>query len=174
MLYCYCGLKIPVDFKNPETPGDSGKDCSNRSSPPGSNPVPRRTTDLLLVLAGTLLVFFGAAHTALVVAGKPETANITFCRQVSIVGNRDSSRNSNRYELEYAFAVNGQQYTGSATKILPVGSHLQQTVTVLYLPFWPRFNAEKTGVGLTGPAGLAVGLLIVAVGVRSITHVGSN
>jgi hypothetical protein len=116
----------------------------------------------LMLLVGALLIFIGAGHMALAVAGKTVTAQVTGYEQRLFVNNDESTRNPSRYQLDYSFSADGKRYTGSVTRVFSGGSQMRKTLAVRYLPFWPHINAEDSG-GLS-PVGLAVtgaGVLII-------------
>jgi hypothetical protein len=123
--------------------------------------------DLLMIPAAVILILLGIGQMALPVVGSTTTAQVTRYEQKYIIDNDESSRNSSRYKLEYQFSVNGERYTGSVTRVFPGGSHMRQTISVRYLPFWPNVNAEDTGtVGLEGPVMMGLGILLLVLEVK--------
>ncbi|MDP3059000.1 MAG: hypothetical protein Q8N36_06040, partial [bacterium] len=95
--------------------------------------------------------------------GKTIKASVTAYEQQAIVNNDISTRDSRRYRVEYQFTVNGVRYTGSVTRLFEGGSHIRQTISVRYLPFWPHVNAEDSDeVGLIGPIMIGLGALLLA------------
>ncbi len=121
-----------------------------------------------MIPVAIILVLLGIGSAALTVVGSTTTAEVTDYEQVMFDNNDDSSRNPNRYKLEYQFSVNGERFTGSVTRVFPGGSHMRQTLQVRYLPFWPQVNAEDGG--MAGPAGLimiGIGVVLLVLGVKN-------
>jgi hypothetical protein len=133
------------------------------ASPAKSLTTPRKKgLSALMLLVGALLIFIGAGHMALAVAGKTVTAQVTGYEQRLFLNNDESTRNPSRYRLDYAFSADGKRYTGSVTRVFSGGSQTRKALSVRYLPFWPHINAEDSG-GLS-PVGLAVagaGVLLI-------------
>ncbi|HNW03843.1 MAG TPA: zinc-ribbon domain-containing protein [Oscillospiraceae bacterium] len=130
-------------------------------------PLKKGIMEYLMLPAAVILILIGIGHMALAVAGRPVTAQVTGCERALILNNDDSTRNPNRYKLEYRFSANGEQYTGSVTRVFEGGSQMRKTLPVRYLPFWPHVNAEDgAGMGLVGPAAAGLGVLVLALAVR--------
>ncbi len=122
----------------------------------------------LLLPIAVLLILLGIGYMALAVTGKPITAQVIDYEQVLFINNDDSTRNPSRYKLDYQFAINGERYTGSVTRIFQGGSHMRQTIMVRYLPFWPHVNAEDSGgASLAGPIMTGAGILLLVFEVKS-------
>lgn len=123
--------------------------------------------DLLMIPVAIILVLLGIGSVALTVASNTTTAQVTGYEQMLFINNDDSTRNPSRYKLEYQFDVGGERYIGSVTRVFPGGSHIRQTITVRYFPFWPRMNAEDGGTaGLTGPIMTGLGVLLLVITVK--------
>lgn len=115
-----------------------------------------------MIPVAIILILLGIGSMALVVAGRTVTTQVTGYEQVLYLNNDDSTRNPSRYKLEYRFSVNGELYTGSVTRVFSGGSHMRQTISVRYLPFWPHVNAEDSGgVNPAGPVTLGTGILLL-------------
>ena len=129
--------------------------------------------DLLVIPAAIILLLMGIGYMALMLLGGTITAQVTGYEQVLILKNDDSTRNPSRYKLEYRFAVNNERYDGSVTRVFEKGSHLQKTLRVRYLPFWPHVNAEADTMGmvLAGPMMIGVGILMLVFGVKKKTRI---
>ncbi len=174
-MFCKnCGLKLP----------DGAKFCAGCGAETGvrqvaPHPAPsvvqsvtavkprKKGMGSLMVIVSAFLIFIGLGYMALTVAGETITAQVTGYEQVLIMNNDDSTRDSRRYKLDYQFAVNGKMYNGSVTRIFEGGSHLQKTLQVRYLPFWPHVNSEDgTGRIVAGPVAMGLGVLILALTVR--------
>lgn len=122
----------------------------------------KKIMDLARVPIAVIIIMIGFGHIALTVAGKTVTAQVTGYEQRYIINNDDSTRNPSRYQLDYQFAVNGERYTGSVTRVFEGGSHMRQTISVSYLPFWPHVNAEDSGgLSLVGPIVTGAGILLL-------------
>ncbi len=173
-MYCkHCGARLSSGARFCARCG--AQVAAGAAAPPVTTPsytptvriAPRRTPgDWLLLVGAILMIFIGSGYVALTVIGRAATAQVTGYEQVMYQSNDGSTRNPNRYKLDYQFAANGQRYTGSVTRAFPRGSHMRETLSIRYLPFWPHINAEEKGIGLTGPAVLGVGVLVLAFGIR--------
>ncbi len=126
-----------------------------------------RIMDFIIILVGVILFLMGVGYMGLSVVGREATAQVTEYEQVLFINNDDSTRNPSRYKLKYSFSIDGEQYTGSVTRVFPNGSHIRTTIPVRYLPFWPHVNAEdgKT-VGITGPIMIGVSVVVLVFGVK--------
>ena len=52
------------------------------------------------------------------------------------------------------------------TRVFAGGSHMRNTISVRYLPFWPHVNAEEKDINPVGPVTLGVGALVLALAIR--------
>jgi len=91
--------------------------------------------DFAVISVATILILMGIGSMALSVIGVTTTAQVTGYEQVLFINNDDATRNPSRYKLEYQFAVGGERYTGSVTRVFEGGSHMRQTLPVRYLSF---------------------------------------
>lgn len=158
-----CGVKAE---NRPETLPDPP---SNR--PFQKKPLKGRIMDFVVILVASVLILMGIGSMALTVVGSTTTAQVTGYEQVLFVNNDDSTRNPSRYKLEYQFAVRGERYTGSVTRIFDGESHMRQTLPVRYLSFWPHVNAEDgETAGFVGPIMIGVGVVVFVFGVRKISR----
>ena len=122
----------------------------------------KKVISFLLIVVAIIVIFLGAAFSALVLAGKTVTAQVTSYEQVIILNTDDSTRNPSRYKLMYQFAIDSKRYEGSYTGVFEKGSHTQKTLRVRYLPFSPHVNTmDKTEMLLAGPVLIGVGVLML-------------
>ena len=85
-----------------------------------------------------------------------------------MVSNYNSTRNPSRYKLDYEFVVGGKQYTGSVTRVFKAWSHLRQTISVCYLPFWPHVNSEdSSGISIIGAIILGFGVFMLVIDLKN-------
>lgn len=167
----FCGAALRQD--SPAAPSPTGSalrppagEATNRSTS-GRPSQKKSIMDFLIVPVALILILLGIGHMALMVIGRPVTAQVTGYEQVLILHNDASTRNPSRYKLDYQFAVNGKRFDGSVTRVFASGSHMRATLPVRYLPFWPHVNGEDSDtMGLIGPAALGVGFLLLVFRVR--------
>lgn len=119
-----------------------------------------------MIPVAVILIMMGISQLALGAVGSTATAQVTGYEQQYIINNDESTRNPSRYKLEYQFSVNGERYTGSVTRVFAGGSHMRNTISVRYLPFWPHVNAEEKDINPVGPVTLGVGALVLALAIR--------
>lgn len=171
-MFCRnCGTEIPVQVGFCSGCGSKVGERSENAFP---EPTPTRPAqgknkpiNLLIILAAVILILLGAGQLALGVVGNSVNAQVTDIEQVLIVNNDDSTRNPNRYKLEYQFSVHGKRYTGSVTRAFTGGTHMRQTIPVRYLPFWPHVNAEDGETGsFAGFILLGAGVVLLVFGIR--------
>lgn len=142
---------------------------------PGKKPRKKGLMDLLMIPVAIIILLMGTGYMALMLAGGTVTAQVNGYEQVLILNNDVSTRNPSRYKLEYQFAVNGERYDGSVTRVFEKGSHLQKTLQVRYLPFWPHVNAEDgTGMVLAGPVMIGVGILLLVFRAKKKPRIRNN
>ena len=122
----------------------------------------KKVIRFLLIVVAIIVIFLGAAFSALVLAGKTATAQVTSYEQVIILNTDDSTRNPSRYKLMYQFAVDSKRYEGSYTGVFEKGSHMKKNLRVRYLPFSPHVNTmDKTETIFAGPVLIGVGILML-------------
>ena len=122
----------------------------------------------LILPVAILILIIGIGYTGLLVAGKTTKANVTGYKQQLYQNNDQSTRDSRRYKVDYAFAVNGERYTGSVTRIFEGGSHIRKTIPIRYLSFWPHINAEdSSGSVLVGPILAVLGVFLCVVELKA-------
>ncbi|NLT13198.1 MAG: zinc-ribbon domain-containing protein, partial [Clostridiales bacterium] len=80
-------------------------------------PIKGRVMDFVVISVAIILILMGIGSMALTVVGSTTTAQVTGYEQVLFINNDDSTRNPSRYKLEYQFAVGGERYTGSVTRV---------------------------------------------------------
>lgn len=182
-MYCAnCGNQIN---ENARFCASCGAAVRRETAPPAPVPTPGPVTgwssagkkrrkkgimDVLLIPVATILILMGTGYSGLMIIGKTTATDITGYEQRTIINNDDSTRDPRRYEVYYEFAVNGERYGGSVTRIFEGGSHMRKTIQIRYLPFWPHVNAEDSAAsGLAGPVmvGLGVLLLVSGVGIKA-------
>ena len=160
-----CGAKTDAIWPDAKQAPRSSQ--SSPSSPSAARQsLKNKLMDWVLLAVSVLVILLGIGYLGLAVAGRTVTAQVTDYEQVLFINNDNSTRNPSRYKLEYSFAVNGQRYTGSVTRVFPNGSHMRQTISVRYLPFWPSVNAEEKDVDPAGPVTLGAGVLLLAYTIR--------
>lgn len=161
-MFCEnCGTKLP----------DNAKFCVSCGASrwqEALEPSKKKIMDFLMIPVAIILILLGIGSMALAVAGRTVIAQVTGYEQVMYLNNDDSTRNPRRYQLDYQFAVKGERYTGSVTRVFEKGSHLQKILRVRYLSFWPHVNAEDGTMGmvLAGPVLIGVGILLLVSGVK--------
>lgn len=121
---------------------------------------------VVLIITGVLLLFLGSGRIALATIGKPVKAQVTQIEQVLFIYDDNSTRNPSRYRLDYRFSLDGRTYSGSVTRVFQAGSHMRQTLPVLYLPMWPSINTEDQPVDPSGPILLGTGVLLLFLSFR--------
>ena len=122
----------------------------------------KKKRNWLFVIVGIIIILLGTGQLALSLVGKTTNAQVTSYERKLFLNNDTSSRNSNRYTINYAFMVDGIKYDGTYTSIFEGSSYMKPTITIRYLTFWPHVNSEdsfKTSLG--GPIMLLIGLLLV-------------
>lgn len=128
----------------------------------------RMFSKILLFIVALMLIIMGVGNIALQVAGKSTVAKVMDYEQVLYLSNDDSSRNPNRYKVNYQFAVEGQQYRGSVTRVFKDGSHMRETMAVLYLTMRPSINGEDRGnLSPTGLVLIASGVVLFILSLRN-------
>lgn len=176
-MFCKgCGTKLPDGAKFCTACGTQSRRQSSSKAKEAQPVAPfhgsvnrscKNGRTALLLTVSIILILLGLGHMALSAAGRTIPAQVTNYEQQYIINNDESTRNPSRYKLEYQFAVNGERYTGSVTRVFPGGSHMRQTILVRYLPFWPHMNAEDDAeMGLTGPVIMGLGVLMLALALR--------
>lgn len=114
-----------------------------------------------MIPVAIILILMGIGGTVLVAAGRTVTAQVTGCEQVLFLYDDPSTRDIRRYKLDYQFAINGERYTGSVTRIFENGSHVRSTIPVRYISSCPHLNAEdRIGVVFAGLLMLGSGVLL--------------
>ena len=173
--YCaFCGAKQrQEDSVLPPSPMPavpvSGRPAAQRT------PFKGRVIGLLMIFVAVILILMGVGQLALSVMGSTAIAQVTGYEQQYIIHNDESTRNPSRYKLEYQFSVKGERYTGSVTRVFPGGSHMRQTISVRYLPFWPHINAEDdAGMSLAGPVMIGLGVLVLVLAVKKKSRLRDN
>ncbi len=159
-----CGAAINALPPTAPSPSPITMQMTNRNTA-GKAPK-KKMMDYLMVPIAILLILMGTGYMALMLAGRTVTAQVTDCEQVLYVNNDTSTRNPSRYKLEYQFSINGERYTGSVTRVFSGGSHMRQTISVHYLPFWPHINTEERDVNPAGPVTLGTGILMLILSVK--------
>jgi hypothetical protein len=148
-------------------PADSALEQAGNGSTAQNGPRGKKIMDLLLIPVGLIMILLGIGGMALIVSGRTTTAQVVDYEQVMYLNNDESSRDPRRYKLEYQFTVNGERYTGSVTRIFEGGSHMRQTLTVRYLPFWPSVNDEEGHGNILGSLAMSgLGVLLLVAGSR--------
>lgn len=174
-MFCEnCGTKLPIGAKYCVSCGLDRRRGSIAPQGVDRNtvvnaPPKKKIMDLLMIPVAIILILMGIGSMALAVAGKTVTAQVTGYEQVMYLNNDESTRNPRRYQLDYQFAVKGERYTGSVTRVFEGGSQMRKTIPVSYLPFWPHVNAEDSGgVNPAGAVMLGAGILLLAFEARKI------
>jgi len=157
----------------PSEPPKSGNYTAASYPAAAQNPVKGKRISWLMISIALILILLGIGSISLKIVGRGTTAQVTDIEREYIINNDESTRNPNRYKLDYAFSIDGKRYTGSVTRIFKGGSHMRQTIPVRYLPFWPHVNAEDgDSSGLVGSLLLlGLGVLLLVLGVKKKTRV---
>ena len=134
-----CGARTETQAAAPQPKVSVALDATER------RPHKKGPISALLISVAVILILLGIGQVTLGVVGSTATAQVTGYEQQYIINNDESTKNPSRYKLKYQFSVNGERYTGSVTRVFPGGSHMRQTLSVRYLPFWPHVNAEDGG-----------------------------
>lgn len=160
-LYCpVCGAKNEKQTLVPQMAARPVKSQSGGKAR-------KKSADILLLIVAVLIFSLGAGTMALTVVGRATKAQVISYEQMLYLNNDDSTRNPGRYKLAYQFTVNDEQYTGAVTRVFAGGSHMRQTISIKYLPFWPHVNAEDSNtVALTGSVMIVAGILMALLAVK--------
>ena len=172
-MFCrHCGTQLRTGFGFCSNCGAARREdaaplpVSARPAAP-RKPLKNRMMDAMRIPAALLLLLVGSGYMTLFVAGRAVTAQVIGVERMHIVNNDESTGDSRRYKLDYAFSAGGERYTGSVTRVSGGGSQMRSTIPVRYLPFWPHVNAEDSAAaGLTGPVLVGLGILLLVYGMR--------
>jgi hypothetical protein len=179
-MFCrYCGTENPAQASFCSGCGTKTGDLMDASQSTSASKrkftcqsPKKRLIDQLMIPIAVILILLGLSQLALKVAGSQAKAQVTGYEQVLLANNDESTRNPNRYKLDYQFAVGGERYTGSVTRIFEGGSHMRQTISVRYLPFWPHVNAEDgEKAGFAGPVMVMAGVAVFVFGVKKKSRI---
>lgn len=121
----------------------------------------------ILMGVGVFLVLLGVQAMVVKVAGTTTQATVTKVHQVV---NETSERMDYNYQINYRFAVNGKDYTGSLSrkKVYNIATLPAEgsAVPIKYLAAAPFLNGSADASPLTGVLLGGLGVVLVVIGLR--------
>ena len=157
--YCKnCNVQITPGMKFCKSCGAA---C-NEPAKPGAN----RKIKVIVIVVAVLLILLSIQNMSLNIAGKSVPASIISVRQ-DTRSNDSSVSVPDRYIVKYEFFVDGKSYIGESTLTFKYGVISEQTIKVLYMPFWPGINSASDSTKIAGSLVLAgLGALLLILGIK--------
>lgn len=134
----------------------------------------RKKRPVIAIVVSILVILLGLQTMSLSMVGKTTSAAVT-----STIQDRKSYGQNmpdpNRYRVQYAFSVNGEQYSGSASMIFKNGVSSEQNIQVRYLPYYPAINSPANETKILGGLILTgLGTILLFLGVMGKITIGGR